>query len=97
MPGHFTHIYTQRQVAEWLATQTSFNPDDVADGDGADGAGRLAGGFLGIDPARASQVMTDWPTFAAVGAIGPDLFFFCQTTPPTRRTPSTSTATCPTG
>jgi len=75
MPGHFTHLYTQRQVAAWLAGQTSFNPDDVS---GEQGVGRLTGGFLGIDPARASQVMTEWPTYAAVGAIGPDLFFFCQ-------------------
>jgi hypothetical protein len=38
----------------------------------------MTGGFLGIDPKRASEVMTAWPTFANVGAIGPDLFFFCQ-------------------
>ena len=76
MPGHFTHIYTQRQVAAWLAGKTSFNPDDVAD-TGA-GAPPLQGGFLGIDAARASELMEKWPTFAAVGAIGPDLFFFCQ-------------------
>jgi hypothetical protein len=75
MPGHFTHIYTQRQVAAWLADQASFNPDDEID---ERNASRLTGGFLGIDPARASKVMTDWPTYAAVGAIGPDLFFFCQ-------------------
>jgi hypothetical protein len=77
MPGHFTHIYTQRQVAAWLANQDSFNADDVND------ARRkniltLTGGFLDIDPKRASEIMTAWPTFAAVGAIGPDLFFFSQ-------------------
>lgn len=72
MPGHFTHIYTQRRVAAWLAEQSRFNPDDSGD------VVALAGGFLGIDPKRASEVMTAWPTFAAVGAIGPDLFFFCQ-------------------
>jgi hypothetical protein len=79
MPGHFTHIYAQRRVAAWLADQTAFNPDDVdATATGAGPAPGLAGGFLGIDPKRASELMTAWPTFAAVGAIGPDLFFFCQ-------------------
>jgi hypothetical protein len=75
LPGHFTHIYTQRRVADWLAQQATFNPDDTG-GDAP--AEPLAGGFLGLDPKRASEVMTAWPTFAAVGAIGPDLFFFCQ-------------------
>jgi hypothetical protein len=79
MPGHFTHLYTQRRVAAWLADQRSFNPDDVSnDEEGESGLGALAGGFLGIDPRRASDVMQAWPTFASVGAIGPDLFFFCQ-------------------
>lgn len=77
MPGHFTHIYTQRRVAAWLAEQSSFNPDDAASDTGQP-AEQMTGGFLGIDPKRASEVMTAWPTFAAVGAIGPDLFFFCQ-------------------
>ena len=78
MPGHFTHIYTQRRIADWLASQTMFNPDDTdGDGDGGSGA-QLTGGFLGIDPKRASEVMKAWPAFAATGAIGPDLFFFCQ-------------------
>jgi hypothetical protein len=74
MPGHFTHIYTARRVADWLARQKSFNPDDV----GADGAALLLGGLDGIDPQRAAKVMADWPKFTNVGAIGPDLFFFCQ-------------------
>ncbi len=77
MPGHFTHIYTQRRVAAWLADQSAFNPDDAGDVDGLP-APPLTGGLLGIDPRRASELMTAWPTFAAVGAIGPDLFFFCQ-------------------
>jgi len=77
MPGHFTHIYTQRRVAAWLAEQNSFNPDDVFER-GEPRPQPLLGGFLGIDPRRASEVMTAWPTFATVGAIGPDLFFFCQ-------------------
>jgi hypothetical protein len=75
VPGHFTHIYTQRRVAEWLAAQKVFNPDDHVAGRRAPVQG-LAGGFLGIDPQRASELMKQWPTFAAVGAIGPDLFFF---------------------
>src|SRR5262249_3365347 len=74
MPGHFTHIYTARRVADWLATQESFNPDDV----GTEGSGVLRGGLDGLDPARAAKVMADWPKFVNIGAIGPDLFFFCQ-------------------
>jgi hypothetical protein len=64
-------------VAAWLAGQSSFNPDNVGDVEGPP-IPQLTGGFLGIDPQRASAVMTAWPTFAPVGAIGPDLFFFCQ-------------------
>jgi hypothetical protein len=80
MPGHFTHIYTQRRVAAWLADQAVFNPDDVAPASDVASADLppLKGGFLDINPKRASEVMTEWPTFAAVGTIGPDLFFFCQ-------------------
>jgi hypothetical protein len=73
MPGHFTHIYTARRVADWLADQTTFNPDDQGDG-----VTPLTGELSAISPADAARVMAEWPRFAATGAIGPDLFFFCQ-------------------
>jgi hypothetical protein len=73
MPGHFTHIYTARRVADWLSGQRLFNPDDHGDG-----VSPLTGELSGISPAEAARVMTAWPRFTAIGAIGPDLFFFCQ-------------------
>jgi hypothetical protein len=54
MPGHFTHIYTARRVADWLADQTIFNPDDQ--GDGVTG---LTGELSGISPADAARVMAE--------------------------------------
>src|SRR5580765_9120463 len=64
MPGHFTHIYTARRVADLLAD----------------------GGFVdwptGVDvpyePEFCGTAMRDWEKFTAVGAIGPDLFYFSQ-------------------
>ncbi len=73
MPGHFTHIYTARQVMHWLARQEIFNPDDHGDG-----LTPLTGELSGISPGEAARVMAEWPRFTATGAIGPDLFFFCQ-------------------
>ena len=64
MPGHFTHIYTARRVADLLASGTfedwpqGFEPP--------------------YDQAFCAKVMRDWEKFTAVGAIGPDLFYFSQ-------------------
>jgi hypothetical protein len=74
MPGHFTHIYAARRVADWLAQQQSFNADDNLD----EGGQPLTGGLDGLDLPRAAKVMTDWPKYTNLGAIGPDIFFFCQ-------------------
>src|SRR5450759_3053834 len=74
MPGHFTHIYEARRVADWLAEQTSFNADDSPD----EGWTPLNGGLDGLNVERAAQVMADWPKYTDLGAIGPDIFFFCQ-------------------
>ena len=79
MPGPFTHIYTARRVADLLAG-----------GGVTDGFTRPADGVLGEDqaldpgllaefgPARCAEIMNAWPKFTALGAIGPDLFFFLQ-------------------
>lgn len=72
MPGHFTHVYTARQLAQWLGEQDSFNPLDggaIPD---------ILGGLQGLNPKRCSEVMQKWPIYTNVGAIGPDLFFFSQ-------------------
>ena len=74
MPGHFTHVYTARRVADWLAEQKTFNPLDQQEADFAE----LLGGLDGLTPQRCSALMKKWPIYTNVGAIGPDLFFFCQ-------------------
>jgi hypothetical protein len=85
MPGHFTHIYMARRLADWLSSQKSFNPDDVVGivpGDVSEALGAGALGLMGsanqLTPERAAQLMRDWPKFTALGAVGPDLFFYCQ-------------------
>lgn len=70
MPGHFTHIYTARRVADHLAS-----------GDFTDWPARdpLGGNVLRkYDPARCGEIMRKWEKFTAVGAVGPDLFYFSQ-------------------
>lgn len=74
MPGHFTHVYTARRVADWISGQKEFNPLDTRDG--ADPV--LTGGLDGLTPERCGYLMKKWPIYTNIGAIGPDLFFFCQ-------------------
>jgi hypothetical protein len=66
MPGHFTHIYTARRVADHLLTGQF--PDWP----------QAAGALQGRDPATCGRIMQKWEKFTAIGAIGPDLFYFCQ-------------------
>lgn len=70
MPGHFTHMYTARRVADLLADPhtTSFDQAGTALGAVADGR----------SPAECARIMREWERFTAIGAVGPDLFFFCQ-------------------
>ena len=79
MPGPFTHIYTARRVADFLASK------DVTDGfirkeDGplVDGQQLLPELLAQLGPARCAAVMNTWEKFTAVGAVGPDLFFWLQ-------------------
>ncbi len=79
MPGPFTHIYTQRRIADFLATG-GVSDDFVRKADGsllkqqAIDAAMLGG----LTPSECAQRMHAWPKFAALGAVGPDLFFFLQ-------------------
>ena len=66
MPGHFTHIYTARRVAEYLSTGQF--PDWPEAG---------LGGIV-FKPEYCAQAMTDYPKMTSIGAIGPDLFYFNQ-------------------
>ena len=67
MPGHFTHIYTARRVADYLLEKQEF-PDWPQAGSPA----------LKFDAVKCGTVMRDWEKFTAIGAIGPDLFYFSQ-------------------
>jgi len=66
MPGHFTHIYTARRVADHLIT--GHFPDWPQAGSS----------LLKHDPAACGAIMRKWEKFTAIGAIGPDLFYFSQ-------------------
>ncbi len=69
MPGHFTHIYTARRVADLLSSGTFTDwPDLGAGGDAV----------AGLNPKTCGDLMSKWEKFTAIGAIGPDLFFFSQ-------------------
>jgi hypothetical protein len=64
MPGHFTHIYTARRVSDLLLSGEFKDWPE---------------GFeLQYDQQFCGQVMRNWEKFTAVGAIGPDLFYFSQ-------------------
>jgi hypothetical protein len=69
MPGHFTHIYTARRVADLLASGEFTDWPDLGEGGGA---------VAHYDPQTCGQLMRKWEKFTAIGAIGPDLFFFSQ-------------------
>ncbi|HEY2358959.1 MAG TPA: hypothetical protein VGH86_16015 [Phenylobacterium sp.] len=66
MPAHFTHIYTARLIADHLMT------GEFPDWPQTDGA------LNGRDPVRCGEVMKKWEKFTAVGAVGPDIFYFNQ-------------------
>lgn len=66
MPGHFTHIYTARRVAEYLSAGQF--PEWPQEGQPV----------FRFGPQACGQAMSDFPKMTAIGAIGPDLFYFNQ-------------------
>ena len=66
MPAHFTHIYTARLVADHLIH------GEFPDWPHANGA------LVGRDPVACGKIMQKWEKFTAIGAIGPDIFYFSQ-------------------
>ena len=66
VPGHFTHIYTARRVADYLK---SGEFPDWPQGEQA---------VFPFTPEFCGQAMKDFPKMTAIGAIGPDLFYFNQ-------------------
>lgn len=79
MPGPFTHIYTARRVADFLKS-TQANDDFIRNGDGGllDDQQLLKELVTQLGRQKCANIMTKWPKFTSVGAIGPDIFFFLQ-------------------
>src|SRR5262245_14236511 len=65
MPGPYIHISAARRAADMLAA--GFAPPR---------SGRIDPVWPGADVAELARRIVDHPNFAALGAIGPDLFFF---------------------
>jgi hypothetical protein len=80
MPGPFTHIYTARRVADFLGQKTGVTDEFLSAGDGKllDEQKLLPELLAQLGPTTCADAMNTWEKFAAVGAIGPDLFFFLQ-------------------
>ncbi len=70
MPGHFTHIYAARRVADLLAGGTFTDWPKRTDTHTAAAAI--------YTPAECGKWMKRWEKFTAIGAVGPDLFYFSQ-------------------
>src|SRR2546428_7413465 len=66
MPGPDIHISVARHVADALA-ESPYRPLRSE---------RINPAWTGADTTTLGQVMRDKPNFTAVGAMGPDLFFF---------------------
>jgi len=66
MPGHFTHIYAARRVsAHLLSGQIPDWPVPIPE-------------LAHYSPQECGEAMRKWEKFTAIGAIGPDLFYFSQ-------------------
>lgn len=79
MPGPFTHIFTARRVADFLASD-AVTRDFIRTGDDPLAPFQTLVPDLVADlgTAACAQKMQTWPKFTALGANGPDLFFFLQ-------------------
>lgn len=86
MPGPFTHIYTARRVADFLSARLENGSDFLVTNDFIRSGDSVLLKDQILDPALLAQVgprncsdyMKKWPKFTAVGAVGPDLFFWLQ-------------------
>jgi hypothetical protein len=79
MPGPFTHIYTARRVAEQLGSDHMTEDFTRTQDEALLAVQKLDPQLLaGLDRKRCAAAMNAWPKFTAVGAIGPDLFFWMQ-------------------
>ena len=69
MPGPMIHISVMRATAKRLA-EVGYVPQSSGVG------GRINPQWVGADPKELGRLMQQHANFAALGAIGPDLFFF---------------------
>src|SRR5436309_1954077 len=78
MPGPFTHIYTARRVADLLRNEDALTEEFIRSMDGKLGDGQTLIPELvkEFGKKKCADAMDAWPKFTAVGAIGPDLFFW---------------------
>src|ERR1700682_1931259 len=74
MPSHFTHIYAGRRVADFLAKGSFLDNVEL----GTDRRILMTQLNGPLDASYLAGVMTKWERFTALGAIGPDIFFFSQ-------------------
>ncbi len=66
MPGPYIHMSSMRHAALRLARGRY----EVS------GSERINPGWTGLDPKQLGHLLQQYPNFASLGAIGPDLFFF---------------------
>jgi hypothetical protein len=74
MPSHFTHIYAARRVADFLERGSFLDNVEL----GTDRRILMTQLHGPLDPVYLAGVMRKWERFTALGAIGPDIFFFSQ-------------------
>jgi hypothetical protein len=79
MPGPFTHIYTARRIADFLASD-QITGDFIRPRDGRLlPEQQLAPNLVAeLGHIQCAAAMKKWEKFTAVGAMGPDLFFWMQ-------------------
>src|SRR5687768_10434672 len=66
MPGPYIHISSMQHAASRLVSE-GYSPPRSA---------RINPAWTGLTPTQIGQLMQEFPNFAKLGAIGPDLFFF---------------------
>ncbi len=78
MPAHFTHIYMARRIADYLAAGQV--PDWPSAPEAPDDPTQVifTGAIGKYGPVYCGTIMRKWEKFTAIGAIGPDLFYFSQ-------------------
>ncbi len=75
MPGPIIHMSNARHTAHLLKAK-GYQPRPYSESRTKDRPRDIDPAWTGADPKDLGKYMTEHPNFAAIGAIGPDLFFF---------------------